>query len=299
MRRVRQKTPALRAALLRALDNIEQTLTPSQLAQYIRSGSLERVFGDAGLDQFLTGVSSHLHRDVIEATSFYAKDLPGKGKLNGVFVASFDVLDPNVITAIRTLDTRVFEPLKASIRSSVRLIVEEGIREGQGPLAISRQLRDIIGLAPNQLQSVLNYRRELEAGSKAALDRKLRDRRFDTLVGRASPEQIDRMVAAYKRRFTAFNAEVNARTMTLDALKLGQRLSWDSASKRGLVDRNTLWKRWVGVKDERERPEHLAMEGEEVPFDKPFSNGQMIPGDTEFNCRCIAIYFERRARFAA
>jgi uncharacterized protein with gpF-like domain len=60
------------------------------------------------------------------------------------------------------------------------------------------------------------------------------------------------------------------------------------------VDRALLVKTWRGVKDLRERPSHLAMEGQTVGFDESFSNGQEIPGDDEYNCRCVAIYREKR-----
>jgi len=45
--------------------------------------------------------------------------------------------------------------------------------------------------------------------------------------------------------------------------------------------------------DSRERDSHIAMEGDTVPWDQLYSNGQMIPGDTEYNCRCVSIYRQR------
>jgi hypothetical protein len=107
--------------------------------------------------------------------------------------------------------------------------------------------------------------------------------------------QIDTMTTAYERRMVAFNAETHARTAALDAQKLGQRLTWEQAAARGDVDGGRLMKRWRGVMDDRERPSHVAMEGEEVHFRSPYSNGQQQPGDDEYNCRCISVYFLARA----
>jgi len=39
--------------------------------------------------------------------------------------------------------------------------------------------------------------------------------------------------------------------------------------------------------DDRVRDEHAAMNGEIVDIDKPFSNGEMYPGDV--NCRCTVL----------
>jgi hypothetical protein len=157
----------------------------------------------------------------------------------------------------------------------------------------------VIGLAPNQLKAVDNFRQMLETGDAEALTRALRDRRFDKTIRNAlkgdglTPEQIDRMTDAYRKRFLAFNAETNTRTAALDAQKLGQRLTWEQAVARGDVDGSRLTKRWSGTLDDRERDSHLAMEGETVPWDQPYSNGQMQPGDSEYNCRCVSIYETR------
>lgn len=52
-------------------------------------------------------------------------------------------------------------------------------------------------------------------------------------------------------------------------------------------------KTWT-VTSDNPRPSHAAMDGEEVPFDEPFSNGLMFPGDGSTgdagevaNCTCV------------
>lgn len=49
-------------------------------------------------------------------------------------------------------------------------------------------------------------------------------------------------------------------------------------------------KTWSGVLDDRERDEHVAMEGETVGIDEKFSNGLDFP--SEPNCRCTVTYSE-------
>jgi uncharacterized protein with gpF-like domain len=41
--------------------------------------------------------------------------------------------------------------------------------------------------------------------------------------------------------------------------------------------------------DEREREEHVEMEGETVPFDALYSTGQSYAGEGDWNCRCLDI----------
>ena len=49
-------------------------------------------------------------------------------------------------------------------------------------------------------------------------------------------------------------------------------------------------KTWSGVLDDKERDEHVAMEGETVGIDETFSNGLQFP--SEPNCRCTVTYSE-------
>lgn len=187
---------------------------------------------------------------------------------------TFSPLSPQVIDAIRALDTRVLRTLGDDIREVVRAYVENGLRNGIGPRELARQLRQIIGLAPHQLEWVEKYRAKLEASGM-------------------TPARIDKATTTYQNRLIAINAETNARTAALDAQKLGQHLAWEQQVQSGEVDGSKLTKRWSGTLDDRERDSHLVMEGETVPWDQPYSNGQMQPGDGEFNCRCVSVYSTR------
>jgi starvation-inducible outer membrane lipoprotein len=80
----------------------------------------------------------------------------------------------------------------------------------------------------------------------------------------------------------------------LDALKKGQQLAQEEAVRNGILDPSRLRKKWIGVMDERERESHRQMEGESVPYNFPYSNGQMIPGESEYNCRCLSRFYESR-----
>lgn len=305
-RRASSLSPELRDALLRAFELIRESIPQAELARIIASGNVEAVvrvaLNEAITDVAFRQVRERIRRQVETNVAYFAPALPKGGKVNGTIAVGFDILNPKTIDAIRQLDTKVVQTLADETRDVVRAVVENGIREGLNPRAIAWDLRDVVGLAPNQAAAVDNFRRMLEEGDREALTRALRDRRFDRTLERAlgadgeglSAGAIDRQVDAYRNRMLAFNAETNARTASIDAMKLGQRLTWEDAANKGLVDRALLVKTWRGVKDDRERESHLAMEGETVPFDSAFSNGQMIPGESEWNCRCITIVREKR-----
>jgi hypothetical protein len=299
-RRAATQQPEIQQAMLRAFQIIRESLSDAELERIVASGAIDqlfvRVLTEAVLDRAFIPLRQRIRQATERQVKFAAADLPGRGKVNGQISVSFDVLNPKVIEAVRALDTKVVQTLKSDVVDVVRAHVENGLRDGVNPRVVARELGQVIGLAPNQEAAVRNFRKLLEDGDPDALVRKLRDRRFDSTVRRGAlgPEQIEKMTDAYRRRMIAFNAETNARTASLDSMRAGQRLSWQSAIDSGIVDGSRLVKRWSGVLDARERPEHVAMEGETVPFDQPFSNGEMTPGESTYNCRCIALMREQR-----
>lgn len=276
-------SPEAASELLRAYEAIRAELSPAELQRLIESGRFDQLIDDALLDKHLQPFRERL----IESVRKGAQSVEIAN-----FRGGFDMLNPRVIDGIRALDSRVMNTIKQDIRETVRAYVENGLRDGVAPRTIARDLRSTIGLAPNQAEAVANYRAELESG-KRGLHRSLRDRRFDKAD--LTPERIDRMVAAYEKRMTAHHANTVSRTATVDSLKLGQRLSWEEAVDKGIVDRGELWRKWISVGDDRVRPEHQRMNGEEVPFDSHYSNGDMVPGESTWNCRCIERVIVKRA----
>jgi len=267
-------------ALLRGFATIRAAFTDAEITALIESGRFDAILSDVlsqpTMDAAFLQARYRLREQVDTNITYFAKDLPGAGKINGTIAVAFDTLNPRIIDGIRQLNTKVIQTLQDDVRETVRAFIENGLRDGVNPRVVGRQLRDVIGMSPTQLANAAKF----EAGLRDA----------------GTPEDvIARQVAAYRKRAIALNAETNARTASLDAMKLGQRLSWEQAADAGIVDRNSLTKTWRGVLDLRERLWHVEMEGETVPFDSQYSNGQMIPGDTEFNCRCISIYRQSAA----
>jgi hypothetical protein len=297
--------PDMVAAILKAFRTIRESLDDAEIAKLVATGALDQivrdVVSDTLLDRSLLPVRYRIRQTVERGFRYAVPDLPAAGKIDGVISVAFDHLSPNVITAVRTLETSALDTLKSDVKEVVRAFVENGLRDGKAPKVIARGLRDVIGLAPNQERYVANLRAELEEGRFAdAARRQLIDKRFnlaklDALSPAARAKRVDTVVESYRKSYIAFNADVNTKTAVFDSYKLGQRLAFEDAAAQGIVDRDRLTKRWVGVMDEKERPEHVAMQNQTVAFDDLFSNGENIPGDSTFNCRCIAVYSQSRA----
>lgn len=292
-------TPELAFAMLAAFAVLKEDLKPGELENLIAMGYAERIFDriltQAVFDVAFQPVRDKLRWSLSRAVEYVAREVPPPPAATGRTLAiSFDVLNPRVVDAIKSLETRVITTLEDSIRETVRQAIQAGIEAGQNPRTMARGLRDVIGLAPNQEQEVRNFRAALEGlDGRNPLTYTLRDKRFDAAIKRGdlTPVRIDQMVTRYRERRVAQNAETNARTASLDAYKMGQRLSWQDAIDKGIVDSDRLRHQWIGVGDARERPEHKLMNDEVARWDKTYSNGQLIPGETDFNCRCIDRFF--------
>ena len=287
--------PAMRKAYLDALAEIVRGIKPGELVKAINSGQLDRLGPDSVLDRGAAKLSAAHQSMVADAVRAMGADLPGAA-------GAFDVLNPNVIDAVQKLNTKVVRGLKDEVRETVRGVVERGLEQGKAPAAIARQIRESVGLAPNQAEAVDNFERMLRERDLGALTRKLRDHRFDGTLRKAlgkdgaglTEAQIKTMTDAYRRRYIAHNAETHARTATLDALKQGQKLSVEQAVEAGYLDGDRMRKRWSTVGDSKVRDEHVAMEGEDVAWDALYSNMEDVPGESTYNCRCRSVFYQAR-----
>jgi hypothetical protein len=252
---------------------------------------------DAAFSRF-RAVTQEVTRDGV---AYFAKDVPGVGSA-AVQSPRFGVLQPRVLDAIRTADDRVMQRLRPETRDSVRAILAQAYEAGDGPRTAAARLRGLIGLSPSELAQVENFRDALKGA--AGRDWKgytARDKRFDRTIERAlaggglDDARIDKYVDAYARRRLALSAEGHARTTLLNANKLAQHASWQTAVDGGIVDGSLLVKERLTAGDSKVRPEHAEMRGETVPYDQPYSDGSVIPGEFGWNCRCWSRYYMRRA----
>ena len=313
-KRAKQLTPDLGEEILKAWDNLSGQINTARLADAIASGGALGVAGSEITDEVLDAVFADVEQLYFEQTvqnvAFWAKDFAGEG-------IAFNVLNPEVIEGIRNLNLKMADELKDDVRNVVEAVVENGLRDGVGPRTIARGIKKSVSLTETQFGAVRTFREELEANSRKALNRQLArnmvrkpDGSLQYVPGHAggtgvskrdlksmnavlgtddalSTKQIDRIVASYQRRLTAWHAETVARTATVDSLKAAQNLSTEQAIRQGILPRDLMRSEWVTSGDNRVREEHVAMNGQIVNFGEPFSNGQVIPGTGDYGCRCL------------
>lgn len=250
-RRVREVAPDIATALLKAVARLTENVPITTIERALTTGGVEAVIAEVYSDATLDGVMAPARAELLRAVeqsgnATFRSAIPG-----GAVGVSFDVLAPQVLTAVEGLATRALGQFRRDIQDAIRAEARAGLIAGENPRTTARRIRDAVGLAPNQQQAVADFRAALEGGPRApvlkkALDYELRDRRFDAAIkaARKSGErltagQIDRMVSRYRDRYVAFHAETIARTTALESLKLGQQLAFSQAADCGVAQSRT------------------------------------------------------------
>ena len=170
-RRTAILAPDLRRRYLSAFRLLREQIRPSVFARAIETGSIEQLIteqlGEDQLGEVLRPLEMQIDRTALRAGELAVRDLPAKFQF-GVF----DQLNPQVITATRTMSGRAIMRFKNEIRQTVRDAVTEGLEQGVGPRTIARGLRETIGMAPNQAQAVRNFNRMLREGDDELFTRR-------------------------------------------------------------------------------------------------------------------------------
>lgn len=225
-------------------------------------------------------------------------------------VVNFDQVNAR---AVRFMAENKLELVREFTQKQTEATLEalrDGVRRGINPREMAREFRSSIGLTRTQEQHVLRYRQELESLSPRALERKLRDARFDGTIRDAidhesplSRAQVDRMVARYRDRKIKWRAEVIARNESLQNVHAATDESIRQAVESGAVDELKAESEWHTAKDERVRDpkigaqtSHRTMHGQKRRFGEPFESGAgnllRYPGDPSaptsetLLCRC-------------
>lgn len=292
--------PKIRDAFLNMVGTLKSNLDLGELADLIENGQLEEALASA-----LRSIPKNLEAAVMDTYITAARSTAESiGRSLGEIIIDFDVVNDGAVSAMRANNLRLVQGFTSQQTQATRAALLDGIERGVNPRDMARVFRDSIGLTAKQQQAVMNYRNSLLGLDRDALNRGLRDRRFDSTVERAirdgnplSAAQVQRMTERYRERMLKYRAEVIARTEALRSVHEGAQAMYDQAIGNGDLRADQLIRTWNTARDERVRPSHQTMDGQERGYDEPFVSGKgallMFPGDSRapaeetIQCRCV------------
>lgn len=286
-----------RRRFLDAIRQIQDSTTLAELEELLARRNFEEALVQAEL------AAVNLSNAYVQAYILAADDVMEfiSGSI-GIEV-SFNQVNTRAVREMQEASLRLVQEFTSGQRASTRRALVEGIRAGLNPRDQARLFRQSIGLTSNQMQSVINYRRLLESGSSRALQRALRDKRFDGVIRQVisgdrvfTADEIERQVQRYYERSIAARAETIARTEALGAVHQGSDQGFREAIAQGLID-DELSQVWHTAGDARVRvPSHTFMNGQIRVFGEPFLSGtgnllrypgdQRAPAHDVVKCRC-------------
>lgn len=301
-------TVDMRRAFLDAIERLKGQVDVDRIAALLQAGRVQEAMGvvdarlvTAGL-QPLAAKASYATVFAAQVASGAVIDLAGYG-------VAFDQVETEATEYQRNNQMRLIREMGGDALASVRVAILQGQTEGRNPRDVARDVRQFIGLTERQTKAVMNYRQFLETMDRQALERELRDRRFDSTVYRSidtqkplSPEQIDKFVNRYQERYLKLRSETIARTEALRAANAGAHLAYKQQIKAGFLPETALRRKWVYTHDARTREAHRM-----IPYMNPTGVGLSEPFKTEFgpimypgdpfadpantiNCRCTVIH---------
>lgn len=295
--------PRLRRALLRAFGSLR--VPASQIQQALETRGLEGVMAlfDGVEDKVALEIRDELQSAVRESGRATVGMIPTAAVVNADF--AFDTLNPATVDFIRNYELNLIRQVSEGTREAIRNKLRRDIVAGVNPRRTAAEIRQTVGLTARQELAIQNYRRALEELDPQALERQLRDKRFDGSIRRAissgrplTGQQIERMVTRYREKFIRHRATAIARTESMRAVTVGQQAAVRQMLASGSIDEGRLRRFWVNTSDRRTRDAHRRvpdMNPEGVKIGEPYATPLgplMFPrdpngsGSNTINCRC-------------
>lgn len=294
--------PRLKRRILALIAWLRGRTTLPEVTKLIRLGRGLSSYDPDEIQRVGVGIANEVEGLFRRAATTLAKELA-----EGLDVPlAYDATNPRAVRILDSMELRLAEDFTANTRDAMRAVLRDGLERGLNPRVTATRLRASIGLSAHEVEQAQNYERLLRAGSKDALDRELRDARFDRSVARAASggtplteTQIQRMVSGYYDGLTATAAETLARTESLAAVHMGAEEMWSQAIGVGDVDPAAMECIWQAGDPPRTRAWHASMDGQTRAFGETFLSGKgnalrfpcdpAAPISERARCRCNKI----------
>lgn len=236
--------------------------------------------------------------------------------------AVFDARNLRAEEWLKAQSSRLIREITDDARDAVQSLLARNLEKGTAPRttaldivgrinrATGRREGGIIGLGSQREEWAASAFDELTGGNPVQmrnyLDRKARDRRFDSIVKRAirdekpvSAADARQITARYRQKLLRQRGQMIARTELLGSVHAAQDEGLEQLIEDGKVSRQNVKSEWDSSEDGATRDSHRAMDGQVRAQGEPFVTGAgyqlLYPGDRSLGapaseiiqCRCV------------
>jgi len=170
----------------------------------------------------------------------------------------YDLISPEAIAWAKKYGAAQVKYVNAGTRAAIRQITLSGLRDGLSPQMQKKAIKQIVGLLPQHVVAIQNYR--------------------DRLIASGMDEAtIDRLSAKKIKQLLNWRAGTIGLTESHTAANEGMRRSNEDAVKRGILSKDEYEQEWVvsGLKNVCSKCQ--SMSGKRAPIGGTFSNGSRGP----------------------
>ncbi|MGA0564168.1 phage minor head protein [Ancylobacter sp. VNQ12] len=310
--------PRIRDAFLEAIRSIGNKVSLQALIERLELRDIDGALRIVGLDpNDFVELTNRIAETYGQGGKSFIGQIPAARALDGAVIkVLFDIRNPSAERWIVERSSMLVTEIVGDQQASIRAHLIAGLSAGQNPRSTALDLvgrisratgtreGGVIGLTSTQAAWGRSYAAELASGDPAqlrkALERGLRDKRFDRTVAKAirdgEPIPADmraKMVSAYRNKSLRYRAETIARNETIRALGAAQVEAYEQAITRRQITVEQITKFWRTMDDTRVRPTHrmipgLNKEGRgwREPFQTPSGPSMHAPHDHDVLCRC-------------
>ena len=227
-----------------------------------------------GLAESMRLVSSGVRQQILRDTERAIMNLPA-----GVNAKiSFRNNDPRAIAWANERSGLLIKSIETEALTAVRGIISNALQQGASIPVVARKISRVVGLHERWQKAVDNFAfAEFQRLVAGGMDAELA---LETSSGAS---------LTYSSKLINARALTIARTEIMASQNMGQVLSWYQASDDGYLDLSLAEKEWVagpsGWKGIFVCPICLELDGQQVPVEASFTNGEIMP-PAHPNCRC-------------
>lgn len=273
--------PKIRATFLAAVEAARKEIPMAQIEALAAQGRYQEILAilrtEQRMDDLLKGSFVNAISQAMVAAGTSAGPRIPRAMLRSPTVTVeleglFNLVNPRVTRFLNNYAAGLVTNISHETGRTISSLLGRANEEGLTPKAVARQLRDVVGLRPDQEASLASYRQRLE------------------MSGTLKPDQLTKAVERYAARLLRERTELIARTESMRAANAGQQLAWDEAASRQLLAPDTK-RRWLVTKDDRLCPFCAAIPAlnpDGVGFSEAFQtkSGQVLAPPLHPNCRC-------------
>lgn len=267
------KETELKNVTLGAAEEMKNNINDEQLSEGVKQNNTKKIEGAIPFELFDNKMEK-IGLFLIAAYLYGALNAKKTGpkKIKDLDL-SLNVQDPETLKFIKERTGDLIKEISGETKNAVREIIKRTYKDGIGPDAAAKQIKNIVGLTTRQALAVENYYTKL-------------------LADGIKPTTAADKAKAYSKRLIDFRAETIARTELMRSMNEGHQAFISEAIKRDLLDENEWEKVWWTAKDERVCPLCGPLHGETVGAKDTFTtpNGQLMAGPLHPRCRCVVLF---------